>query len=71
MLSALADQPHRPPILRLCARDIADMPGSGQPAGLLHAVGIDAAGIVRAVRTHLTTTAESAASVKVPDKTTD
>ena len=47
------------------------MPGSGQPAGLLHAVGIDAAGIVRAVRTHLTTTAEAAASVKVPDKTTD
>jgi len=34
---------------------------------LLHAVGIDAAGIVRAVRTHLTITA----SVKVPDKTTD
>jgi len=32
---------------------------------LLHAVGIDAAGIVRAVRTHLTTTA----SVKAPDKT--
>ena len=36
-LSALADQPHRPPILRLAARDIPDLPGSGQPADLLHA----------------------------------
>ena len=57
VLSALSDQPHGPPILRLAARDIPDMPGSGQPADLLHAAGIDAAGIVRAVRTHVTPTA--------------
>ena len=66
VLSALADQPHRPPILRLAARDIPDMPGSGQSADLLHAAGIDAAGIVRAVRTHVTPTA---ASVDVPEET--
>ena len=60
VLSALADEPHRPPILRLAARDIPDLPGSGQPAGLLHAAGIDAAGIVRAVHTRLTPTAASA-----------
>jgi Transketolase, C-terminal domain len=53
VLSALADQPQRPPILRLGARDIPDRPRSGQSAGLLHAAGIDAAAIVGAVRTHL------------------
>ena len=54
VLSALADEPHRPPILRLAARDISNPPKSGQPAELLHAAGIDAAAIARAVRTHLT-----------------
>ena len=66
VLSALADQPHRPPILRLAARDIPDLPGSGQPAELLHAAGIDAAAIVRAMRTHLTATADAATSVNAP-----
>ena len=68
VLSALADQPHRPPILRLAARDIPDMPGSGQPAELLHAAGIDVAAIVRAVRAHLTTSADAAASVNALDE---
>ena len=68
VLSALADQPHRPPILRLAARDIPDLPGSGQPAELLHAAGIDAAAIVRAMRTHLTTTADAATSVNALDQ---
>jgi transketolase len=56
VLSALADQPDRPPILRLAARDIPHLPGSA--AELLPA-GIDAAGIVRAVRAHLAPTATS------------
>ena len=56
VLSALADQPHRPPILRLAARDLPDLPGSGRPADLLPAARIDAAEIVRAVRTQLTLT---------------
>ena len=68
VLSALADQPHRPPILRLAARDIPDLPGSGQPAELLHAAGIDAAAIVRAMRTHLTATADAATSVNALDQ---
>jgi transketolase len=68
VLSALADQPHRPPILRLAARDIPDMPGSGQPAELLHAAGIDAAAIVRAMRAHLTATADAATSVNALDQ---
>ena len=68
VLSALADQPHRPPILRLAARDIPDMAGSGQPAELLHAAGIDAAAIVRAMRTHLTATADAATSVNALDQ---
>jgi transketolase len=69
VLNALADQPHRLPILRLAARDLLDIPVSGQPAELLHAAGIDAAGIVRAVRTHLTpTTADAATSVNALDE---
>jgi transketolase len=56
VLSALAGQPHRPPILRLAAHDIPDLPGSGQPADVLPAARIDAAEIVRAVRTQLTLT---------------
>jgi transketolase len=70
VLSALADQPDRPPILRLAARDVPDMPRPAQPAELLHAAGVDAAGIVRAVRTQLTlTTADAATSVDVLDET--
>jgi transketolase len=66
VLSALADEPHRPPILRLAARDIPNPPKSGHPAELLHAAGIDAAAIVRAVLTHLTPLlADAAASVDV------
>ena len=60
VLSALADEPHRPPILRLAARDIPDLSASVQPAELLHVAGIDAAGIERAVRARLTPTAASA-----------
>jgi len=65
VLSALADEPHRPPILRLAAQDVSDLPGSG-PAELLRAAGIDAAGIVRALRTRLTPTV---ASADAPDET--
>jgi transketolase len=57
VLSALADQPHRPPVLRLAARS---MPICGQPADSPQAAGIDAAAIVRAVRTHLATPADAA-----------
>jgi transketolase len=57
VVGALADQRSRPPILRLAARDT---PVSGQPSELLHAAGIDAAGIVRAVRMHLDTSADAA-----------
>jgi transketolase len=49
--SALADQPDRPPVVRLAVRD---MPMSGTPAELLQAAGIDAEAIIRAVRTQLT-----------------
>jgi transketolase len=66
VVSALAGEPHRPPILRLAARDIPDLRGSGRPAGLLHASGIDAAAIVCAVRTRLTPTV---ARVDVPAET--
>ncbi|MGN6169139.1 MAG: transketolase, partial [Solirubrobacteraceae bacterium] len=44
---ALADEPQRPPVVRLAVRD---MPMSGKPAELLHAAGIDADAIVEAVR---------------------
>ncbi len=47
VMSALADAPDRPPIVRLAVRD---MPGSGEPAELLHAAGIDAEAIAVAVR---------------------
>jgi transketolase len=49
VLSALAEQPNRPPVLRLAVRD---MPMSGQPDELLHAAGIDADAIVHTVRAH-------------------
>jgi transketolase len=45
--SALADFSHRPPVVQLAVRG---MPTSGRPAELLHAAGIDADAIVRAVR---------------------
>jgi transketolase len=58
VLSALADQPHRPPVLRLATRS---MPICGQqPAGSPRAGGIDAAAIVRAVHTHLASPADAA-----------
>ena len=47
VMSALADAPSRPPILKLAVRD---MPTSGTPAELLHAAGIDAEAIGEAVR---------------------
>jgi transketolase len=50
VMSALADAPERPPILKLAVRD---MPLSGTPAELLHAAGIDADAIVEAVRGQL------------------
>ncbi len=46
VMSALADEPGRPPIVKLAVRD---MPMSGTPAELLHAAGIDAEAIVEAV----------------------
>jgi transketolase len=47
VMSALADERDRPPIVRLA---VSDMPMSGTPAELLHAAGIDAEAIVEAVR---------------------
>jgi transketolase len=47
VMSALAQQVQRPPIVRLA---VCDMPMSGTPAELLHAAGIDAEAIVEAVR---------------------
>jgi transketolase len=47
VLSALAEEPDRPPIVRLA---VGEMPVSGTPAELLHAAGIDADAIVDAVR---------------------
>jgi transketolase len=47
VLSALADQPRRPPV-RILAVD--DMPISGSPAELMHAAGIDAEAIAGAAR---------------------
>ncbi len=45
VLGALAGLPQRPPVRKLAVRD---MPGSGSPAELLHAAGIDAEAIVSA-----------------------
>ena len=47
VLDALADGAERPPVVKLAVRD---MPGSGKPAELMHAAGIDAEAIVEAVR---------------------
>jgi len=47
VLSALADQPDRPPVVKLAVRD---MPGSGKAAELLHAAGIDADAILAAAQ---------------------
>jgi transketolase len=49
VMSALADEPDRPPILRLAVRD---MPTSGTEAQLLHAAGIDAEAIARTLKEH-------------------
>jgi transketolase len=48
-MSALADDPDRPPVVRLAVRD---MPVSGKPAELLRAAGIDAEAIAATVRAH-------------------
>ncbi len=50
VLSALADEPARPPVARLGVRD---MPVSGTPAELMHAAGIDADAIAETVRAHV------------------
>jgi transketolase len=47
VLDAIADVAERPPVVKLAVRD---MPGSGKPAELMHAAGIDAEAIVEAVR---------------------
>jgi transketolase len=47
VMSALAEQADRPPIIRLAVRG---MPTSGTPAELLRAAGIDAEAIIEAVR---------------------
>lgn len=45
VLSAVAGLPHRPPVRKLA---VGDMPGSGKPAELMHAAGIDAEAITAA-----------------------
>jgi transketolase len=47
VLAALADSDERPPVVQLAVRE---MPGSGKPAELLAAAGIDAAAIADAAR---------------------
>jgi transketolase len=47
VLSALAEEPDRPPVTKLAVRD---MPGSGEAAELIRAAGIDAEAIANAVR---------------------
>jgi transketolase len=47
VLAALAEQGERSAVIKLAVRN---MPGSGKPAELMHAAGIDSAGIVAAVR---------------------
>jgi transketolase len=47
VLEALAEQQPHPPVVKLAVRD---MPGSGAPAELLHAAGIDADCIARTTR---------------------
>jgi transketolase len=55
VLDVLAmEQPH-PPVVKLA---VCDMPGSGKPAELLHAAGIDADCIADAVRTLVRRTQE-------------
>ncbi len=46
VLSALAEQPQHPPVVKLA---VVDMPGSGEAGELMHAAGIDARAIVAAV----------------------
>jgi transketolase len=47
VLGVLAELSSRPPVIKLAVRD---MPGSGKPAELMHAAGIDAEAIVAAAR---------------------
>ncbi len=46
VLSAIAEQPQHPPVIKLAVRG---MPGSGKAGELMHAAGIDADAIVAAV----------------------
>ncbi len=50
VMSALSEEPRRPPILHLA---VSDMPTSGKPEELLHAAGIDAEAIIAALRSHM------------------
>jgi transketolase len=50
VLSALGGEPGHPPVVKLA---VGDMPMSGKPGELMHAAGIDAEAIVRAIRTQL------------------
>jgi transketolase len=56
VLSALAEQADHPPVIKL---GVAEMPGSGKAAELLHAAGIDAAAIVDAVHKHAAVEAQT------------
>jgi transketolase len=56
VLSALAEQADHPPVVKL---GVAEMPGSGKAAELLHAAGIDAAAIVDAVHKHAAVEAQT------------
>jgi transketolase len=56
VLSALAEQADHPPVIKL---GVAEMPGSGKAAELLHAAGIDAAAIVDAVHEHAAVEAQT------------
>ena len=56
VLSAIAEQADHPPVVKL---GVAEMPGSGKAAELLHAAGIDAAAIVDAVHKHAAVEAQT------------
>jgi transketolase len=56
VLSALAEHADHPPVVKL---GVAEMPGSGKAAELLHAAGIDAAAIVDAVHKHAAVEAQT------------
>jgi transketolase len=47
VLAAMAEQPEHPPVIKLA---VTELPGSGKPAELMHAAGIDADAILTAAR---------------------